>query len=219
VILRARFHLLATNRSRTGLQLWCKPRQVTAKTVRNGGSSRAARAVAAAFDGRGRLVGCRFDTLPLDRDRILSPPAADRCCSCPHIPASGLRWFGSAARNRTACSGPRNYHAFYQLCFGASQAERERLRLGSVRDYRLLNRASCFQAGTRDEDGYTGTLETMRALGLSAGERRAATSALAAVLHAGPPMQPVQCRSPCTGVSKPGICHGSDPFRIRCAID
>ena len=87
--------LLATNRSRTGLQLWCKPRQVTAKTVRNGGSSRAARAVAAAFDGRGRLVGCRFDTLPLDRDRILSPPAADR-----------------------------NYHAFYQLCFGASQAER-----------------------------------------------------------------------------------------------
>lgn len=130
--------------------------QVGAKTARTADSSRAGRVVSAAFDGRGRLVGGRVEVLPLDRARVLGPPPSDR-----------------------------NYHIFYQLCFGASLADRERLGLESVKVYHLLNRSSCFVAGTRDEDDYARTLEGMQELGLGAAERRAVVATVAAVLHAG----------------------------------
>ena len=64
-------------------------------------------------------------TMQLDQARLLAPPTSD-------------------------C----NYHIFYQLCFGAGDAERAWLGIGSVKTYRLLNQSSCFQAGVRDEDDH-----------------------------------------------------------------
>eukprot|EP01051_Picozoa_sp_SAG22_P003589 SAG22_NODE_177_length_16160_cov_41.299296_11_plen_610_part_00 len=129
-----------------------------AKTSRTRDSSRCGRVFSAAFDHArgGRLAGGKLEVLPLDRARVLGPPPADR-----------------------------SYHIFYQLCFGASLQERERLQLQSVKAYRLLNRSSCFVAGTRDEDDYRRTLAGMRQLGFGAAERRAVVQTVAAVLHAG----------------------------------
>jgi hypothetical protein len=39
----------------------------------------------------------------------------------------------------------RNYHIFYQLCEGASPAERQKWFLGKASDYRYLNQSTCFQ--------------------------------------------------------------------------
>jgi myosin heavy subunit len=105
-----------------------------AKTVRNDDSSRNSKVIHAHFDrASGRLVGARFVTLQLDQGRLLAPPTSDR-----------------------------NYHVFYQLCFGAGDDERAWLGVGSVKTYRLLNQSSCFQAGVRDENDHTATRSFMK---------------------------------------------------------
>eukprot|EP01052_Picozoa_sp_SAG31_P012467 SAG31_NODE_730_length_12505_cov_3.807109_11_plen_370_part_00 len=49
----------------------------------------------------------------------------------------------------------------------------------------MLNRSSCFIAGTRDEDDYVRTVRQLQQLGFGPSERRAINAAVAAVLFAG----------------------------------
>lgn len=128
-----------------------------AKTVRNDDGSRISKVIHAHFDrATGHLVGGQFVTMQLDQARLLAPPTSDR-----------------------------NYHIFYQLCFGAGDAERAWLGIGSVKTYRLLNRSSCFQAGVRDEDDHAMTGELMRKAGLRLPEQQNIYTVIAAVLHLG----------------------------------
>ena len=39
----------------------------------------------------------------------------------------------------------RNFHIFYQVCFGAEGQEKEDLRMGDAKSYRYINQSSCFE--------------------------------------------------------------------------
>lgn len=128
-----------------------------AKTVRNDDGSRISKVIHVHFDrASGHLVGAKFVTTQLDQARLLAPPASDR-----------------------------NYHIFYQLCFGAGDTERAWLGIGSVRTYRLLNQSSCFQAGVRDENDHIVTGDLMQKAGLRLAETQNIYTIVAAVLHLG----------------------------------
>jgi len=70
-----------------------------AKTVRNDNSSRFGKFVEIDFDGAGRVSGASINTYLLERSRVVSVNAPER-----------------------------SYHIFYQLCAGATPAQRELYR-------------------------------------------------------------------------------------------
>lgn len=39
----------------------------------------------------------------------------------------------------------RNFHIFYQLCAGASEAQRAEFKLAAIEDYHYVNQGDCFK--------------------------------------------------------------------------
>ena len=85
-----------------------------AKTVRNDNSSRFGKFVEIQFDKDNRISGAAIRTYLLERSRIVSINDPER-----------------------------NFHIFYQLCDGASEEERQELRLKSPKDYHFTNQSGC----------------------------------------------------------------------------
>src|ERR1700712_1554340 len=81
-----------------------------AKTTRNDNSSRFGKYIEIMFDEKTKIIGAKIRTYLLERSRLVFQPLKER-----------------------------NYHIFYQLVAGASDAEREELGLIPVEHFDYLN--------------------------------------------------------------------------------
>ncbi|KAG9509135.1 Unconventional myosin-IXb [Fragariocoptes setiger] len=80
----------------------------------------------------------------------------------------------------------RNYHVFYYLLAGASQADKEEFNLKSPNDYNYLNQSSCFQLDNSDEVYEFDRLKkSMENVGLKPDKQHRLFSVLSAILHLG----------------------------------
>ena len=135
-----------------------------AKTLRNNNSSRF-----------GKLIRIHF-----------ARPASGSAVA-PSIIGAGLdTYLLEKSRVSSQAEGERSYHVFYQLCAGASDDERARLKLRPVDGFRALQASGCFEIPGVDDAEMYGTLKkAMRCVGLGDVEIDAAMDVVAAVLWLG----------------------------------
>ncbi|KAL4445379.1 hypothetical protein ABPG77_011204 [Micractinium sp. CCAP 211/92] len=128
-----------------------------AKTVRNDNSSRFGKFTEIQFNADGRISGAAIRTYLLERSRVVNVNDPER-----------------------------NYHVFYQLCEGASEAERAALRLKPAKAFRYLNKSTCFDLrGVSNAEEYRRTRRSMSVVGIPEGEQESVFRTVAAVLHLG----------------------------------
>ncbi|RNF12705.1 putative myosin heavy chain [Trypanosoma conorhini] len=128
-----------------------------AKTVKNDNSSRFGKFMEVQFDAKGVMVGLRVTPFLLERSRAVTCGADERV-----------------------------YHVFYQLVAGADAASRQRLRLGSARDFVLLGKGGCLPLKTGDTDdarAFQVLQAALTSLGFSEEEQQTLWSVVGAVLH------------------------------------
>ena len=65
--------------------------------------------------------------------------------------------------NSTA--GERNYHIFYQMCAGATSAQKAKLNLGGPKDYRILNQGSLTVDNVDDAKDFEEVLGALKTVG------------------------------------------------------
>jgi Myosin head (motor domain) len=82
--------------------------------LRNNNSSRFGKFVEVHFDPKFAVAGARITTYLLEKSRLVQQP-----------------------------SGERNYHVFYQMCRGASAAEKSRWFLEDLETYHYLRQSGC----------------------------------------------------------------------------
>lgn len=124
-----------------------------ARTARNDNSSRFGKYLEVYFKS-GAIVGAKITQYLLEKSRIV-----------------------------TQAPGERNYHVFYELLGGLSEAERSKYGLLEADKYFYLNQgATDCASGRVDWESLQGA---MQVLGVSEGEREGIVRVLAAVLHLG----------------------------------
>ena len=129
-----------------------------AKTLRNDNSSRF-----------GKFIEIHFDSVSL---KLLS--------------ARILNYLLEKSRIVVQQSGERNYHFFYQLCAGASEAERERFHILPAEEFFYLNKSGCMEIeGVDDAQNYRETRECMQVLGFSEEEQEWVLRVVMGILHLG----------------------------------
>ncbi|KAI8059029.1 P-loop containing nucleoside triphosphate hydrolase protein [Gilbertella persicaria] len=128
-----------------------------AKTTRNDNSSRFGKYIQIEFDKQRNIVGAKIKTYLLERSRLIFQPATER-----------------------------NYHVFYQLCSGATDAERQELDLKPWSEFHYMN-----QSGTGSIDGvddakdFAETREGLKTIGINENTQTEIFRLLAALLHLG----------------------------------
>ncbi|KAI9750464.1 MAG: hypothetical protein M4579_006454 [Chaenotheca gracillima] len=128
-----------------------------AKTTRNDNSSRFGKYIEIMFDKKTDIIGAKIRTYLLERSRLVFQPLKER-----------------------------NYHIFYQLVAGASDAEREELGLVPVEHFDYLNQGgSPVIEGVDDKAEFDATRESMSKIGVSAEKQNGIFKILAALLHLG----------------------------------
>jgi hypothetical protein len=84
-----------------------------------------------------------------------APPPLSRSRNAPVAPLRlrprARRYLLEKVRLIKQHEGERNYHVFYQLLKGSSDAERTELQLGAVADYHYLNRSGCVSRKDGDD--------------------------------------------------------------------
>lgn len=128
-----------------------------AKTTRNDNSSRFGKYIEIMFNENTDIIGARIRTYLLERSRLVFQPLKER-----------------------------NYHIFYQLVAGASDAEREELGLVPVEHYDYLNQGGSSQIdGIDDGKDFADTKASLTRLGVSEQIQSSLWRILAALLHIG----------------------------------
>lgn len=128
-----------------------------AKTTRNDNSSRFGKYIEIMFDQKTNIIGAKIRTYLLERSRLVFQPLKER-----------------------------NYHIFYQLVAGASDAEKQEFGLASVEDFDYLN-----QGGTSTIDGvddnaeFNATRKSLSTIGVSEETQAQTFRILSALLHLG----------------------------------
>jgi len=127
-----------------------------AKTLRNDNSSRFGKFIEIEFDKAGKLESARISNYLLEKSRIVKQQPDER-----------------------------GYHAFYQLCAGASSMElNSTLQVRDATDHAYTY--GCTQIpGVDDQEQFEEMTECMRSLGFSQEESDSVFKILAAVLHLG----------------------------------
>lgn len=128
-----------------------------AKTTRNDNSSRFGKYIEIMFDKKTDIIGARIRTYLLERSRLVFQPLKER-----------------------------NYHIFYQMVAGASDAEKEELGLVPVEHYDYLNQGGAPQIdGVDDAEEFAATRASLDRIGVRADQQAQIFRILAALLHIG----------------------------------
>jgi myosin-5 len=128
-----------------------------AKTTRNDNSSRFGKYIEIMFDKGTNIIGAKIRTYLLERSRLVFQPLKER-----------------------------NYHIFYQLVAGASEAERKELGLLPVDEFEYLNQGSApVIDGVDDKAEFEATKQSLDTIGIHAEEQANIFKLLAALLHLG----------------------------------
>ncbi|KAF2841566.1 putative myosin MYO2 [Patellaria atrata CBS 101060] len=128
-----------------------------AKTTRNDNSSRFGKYIEIMFDRNTDIIGAKIRTYLLERSRLVFQPLKER-----------------------------NYHIFYQLAAGASDAEREELSLLPVEQFDYLNQGSSPKIdGVDDKAEFIATKDALSKIGVDSGAQSQIFRILAALLHLG----------------------------------
>ncbi|KAK4989913.1 Myosin type-2 heavy chain 1 [Elasticomyces elasticus] len=128
-----------------------------AKTTRNDNSSRFGKYIEIMFDKKTDIIGARIRTYLLERSRLVFQPLKER-----------------------------NYHIFYQLVAGATDAEREELGLVPVEHFDYLNQGGAPEIeGVDDREDFAATRESLSRIGVGAHQQAQIFRILAALLHIG----------------------------------
>ncbi|EFA75546.1 class VII unconventional myosin [Heterostelium album PN500] len=128
-----------------------------AKTVRNNNSSRFGKFIEIQFNTSGHICGARIINYLLEKSRISSQAQSER-----------------------------NYHIFYQLLAGASDALKTKLSLGEPEEYHYLNQSGCIRIDRiNDAEDFEHVRYAMSVLGLPEDKQDTIFAILAAILHLG----------------------------------
>jgi myosin-5 len=128
-----------------------------AKTTRNDNSSRFGKYIEIMFNKQTDIIGAKIRTYLLERSRLVFQPLKER-----------------------------NYHIFYQLVAGATDAEREELSLKPVEEFSYLNQGSApVIDGMDDKAEFEATKASLTKIGVSADTQSQIFRLLAALLHMG----------------------------------
>ncbi|OCL03844.1 hypothetical protein AOQ84DRAFT_391948 [Glonium stellatum] len=128
-----------------------------AKTTRNDNSSRFGKYIEIMFDKKTDIIGAKIRTYLLERSRLVFQPLKER-----------------------------NYHIFYQLVAGATDAEREELGLLPVEQFDYLNQGSApVIDGVDDKAEFDATRNSLTTIGVAPDTQSQIFRILAALLHLG----------------------------------
>ncbi|KAG6020339.1 hypothetical protein E4U19_005113 [Claviceps sp. Clav32 group G5] len=128
-----------------------------AKTTRNDNSSRFGKYIEIMFDDKTNIIGAKIRTYLLERSRLVFQPLKER-----------------------------NYHIFYQLVAGASEAQRQELDVLSVEQFEYLNQGNCPTIdGIDDKSEFEATRKSLQTIGVSETQQSDIFKLLAGLLHLG----------------------------------
>lgn len=128
-----------------------------AKTVRNNNSSRFGKYVEIQFSRGGEPDGGKISNFLLEKSRVVSQNQNER-----------------------------NFHIFYQMCFGADNRLKESLGLTSPDYYMYLNQSGAYKVdGTDDVQEFKDTMHAMSVVGIPEENHEDILSLMAALLHLG----------------------------------
>lgn len=128
-----------------------------AKTTRNDNSSRFGKYIEIMFDDQTNIIGAKIRTYLLERSRLVFQPLKER-----------------------------NYHIFYQLVAGASDAMREELNILPVDQYDYLNQGNSPTIdGVDDKAEFEATRKSLATVGVGEDQQTAIFKMLAGLLHLG----------------------------------
>ncbi|KAH5501946.1 hypothetical protein HBI31_076440 [Parastagonospora nodorum] len=128
-----------------------------AKTTRNDNSSRFGKYIEILFNKQTDIIGAKIRVYLLERSRLVFQPLKER-----------------------------NYHVFYQLIAGATDAEREELSLRPVEEFSYLNQGSApVIDGVDDKAEFNATRESLTKVGVPPETQAGIWRLLAALLHIG----------------------------------
>ena len=129
-----------------------------ARTLRNDNSSRFGKFIKLKFDKAGLMVGASLTTYLLEKVRLVSQNKDER-----------------------------NYHIFYEMCTGASAAQKREWHLLPMKEFTYLNQSGCMERkdGVNDAYLFKRTIEAMDVIGFTADEQNSIFRLLASILHCG----------------------------------
>ncbi|KAF2457342.1 P-loop containing nucleoside triphosphate hydrolase protein [Lineolata rhizophorae] len=128
-----------------------------AKTTRNDNSSRFGKYIEIMFNRQTDIIGAKIRTYLLERSRLVFQPLKER-----------------------------NYHIFYQLIAGATDAERNELGLLPVDQFEYMNQGHAPTIdGVDDKAEFDATRKSLRTIGVSQDTQSEIFRVLAALLHLG----------------------------------
>lgn len=128
-----------------------------AKTTRNDNSSRFGKYIEIMFDKKTEIIGAKIRTYLLERSRLVFQPLKER-----------------------------NYHIFYQLVAGASEAERQEFGLLPADEFEYLNQGSApVIDGVDDKAEFEATKQSLSTIGIHGDQQAEIFKLLAALLHLG----------------------------------
>lgn len=128
-----------------------------AKTTRNDNSSRFGKYIEILFNKETQIIGAKIRTYLLERSRLVFQPMKER-----------------------------NYHIFYQLVAGATDAERDELGLLPADDFEYLNQGNApVIDGVDDKAEFEATRKSLSTIGVSSSKQIEIFRILTALLHIG----------------------------------
>ncbi|KAF2756040.1 myosin-2 [Pseudovirgaria hyperparasitica] len=128
-----------------------------AKTTRNDNSSRFGKYIEILFDKKTDIIGAKIRVYLLERSRLVFQPLKER-----------------------------NYHIFYQLIAGATDAEREQFGLLPVEQFEYMNQGSApVIDGVDDKAEFDATRKSLATIGVPEDQQAQIFRLLAALLHIG----------------------------------
>ena len=128
-----------------------------AKTTRNDNSSRFGKYIEIMFDKKTEIIGAKIRTYLLERSRLVFQPLKER-----------------------------NYHIFYQLVAGATDAERQEWGLQPVEHVDYLNQGGSSEIeGVDDKAEFNATRQSLATIGVSQERQNEIFRLLSALLHLG----------------------------------